>query len=158
MKIISWLENFIPTRKVPIEPVNLSLFCWVFAKGSNLWWGPLKLLPNFHMKALFSSHNANNDAEIMVDSSTVALNSYTPLHSSHATLGMLDSQIKLFPNSMKQVSIEWISIKEGTRKLWCHSKMARHLDCAVCLGRGWHHWWCDDFYEMHGLWSCYKLT
>jgi hypothetical protein len=26
------------------------------------------------------------------------------------------------------------------------------------LGRGWHHWWCDDFYEMHRLWGCYKLT
>jgi hypothetical protein len=26
------------------------------------------------------------------------------------------------------------------------------------LGRGWHHWWCDEFYEMHSLWSCYKLT
>jgi hypothetical protein len=56
------------------------------------------------------------------------------LHSSHATLGMLESQIKLSPNSMKQVSIEWISIKEGTRKLWCHSKMARHLDCCNLLG------------------------
>jgi hypothetical protein len=57
------------------------------------------------MKALFSSHNANDDDEIMVDSSLVALNSYTPLHSSHATLGMLESPIKLSPNSMKQVSI-----------------------------------------------------
>jgi hypothetical protein len=58
------------------------------------------------MKALFSSHNANKDVGVMVDSSSVALNSYTPLHSSHATLGMLESQIKLSPNSMKQVSIE----------------------------------------------------
>jgi hypothetical protein len=57
------------------------------------------------MKALFSSHNANDDVEIMVDSSLVALNSYTSLHSSHATLGMLKSLIKLSPNSMKQVSI-----------------------------------------------------
>jgi hypothetical protein len=57
------------------------------------------------MKVLFSSHNANNDVEIMVDSSSLAWNSYTPLHSSHATLGMLESQIKLSPNAMKQVSI-----------------------------------------------------
>ncbi len=98
-------------KKVPIEPMNLSLFCWVFAKGNNLWWGPLKLFPNFHMKALFSSHNANDDVEIMVDSSLVALNSYTSLHSSHATLGMLKSLIKLSPNSMKQVSI-WVNIHQ----------------------------------------------
>jgi hypothetical protein len=57
------------------------------------------------MRALFSSHNANDGVEIMVDSSLVASNSYTPLHSSHATLGMLESLIKLSPNSMKQVSI-----------------------------------------------------
>jgi hypothetical protein len=55
------------------------------------------------MKALFSSHNANDNVEIMVDSSLVALNNYTPLHSSHATLGMFESPIKLSPNSMKQV-------------------------------------------------------
>jgi hypothetical protein len=37
------------------------------------------------------------------------------LHSSHATLGMLESQIKLSPNAMKQVSI-WVNLHQRMHK------------------------------------------
>jgi hypothetical protein len=57
------------------------------------------------------------------------------LHSSHATLGMLESPIKLSPNSMKQVSI-WVNIHQRRhKKIMMPLKNGKTLESCSLLGQ-----------------------